>query len=99
MVVNMMWRMRQQTFAVVGSVKRQIVRAQEIIASGIEQVVAVTVYHQSLPVESIFFARRQRQVLVNRNRGMQRAAHESGFYDDGKLDVKIFGDIEGTGER
>jgi len=53
MVVNMMWRMRQQTPAVVGSVERQVVGAKEIIASGIDQVVAVAVYRQSLPVESV----------------------------------------------
>jgi hypothetical protein len=70
LVVNMMWRMRQQTFAGVGSVERQIVRAEEIIAGGIDQVVAVTVYRQSLPVERILFAQRQRRISANRNRDM-----------------------------
>jgi hypothetical protein len=56
LVVNMMWRMRQRTFAVVSSVERPIVRGKEIIASGIDQVVAVAVHRQSLPFESKLFA-------------------------------------------
>jgi len=99
LVVNMMWRMRQQTFAVVGSVERQIVRATENIAGGIDQLVAVAAYRQSLPVDCILFAQRQCHVLANWNRDMQSAAQKSGLFDDGELDVKTFRDIEGTGER
>ena len=99
MVVNMMWRMRQQTFAVVGSVEGQIVRATEIIAGGVDQVVAVAAYRQSLPVDCIVFAQRQCHILANWNRDMQSAAQKSGLYDDGEHDVKTFRDIEGTGQR
>ena len=98
LVVSMMWRMRQQTFAVVGSVERQIVRATEIIAGGIDQVVAVAAYRQSLPVESILFAQRQCHIVVNWNRDIQSTAQKSGLYDGGELDVKTLRDIEGTGE-
>jgi hypothetical protein len=99
LVVHMMRRMRQQTFAVVGSVERQIIRAKEIIASSIDHVVAVAAYHQSLPVQNLLFAQRQRQISTNGNRDMQSAAHKRGFNDDWELDMKSFRDIEGAGER
>ena len=60
LIVKMMRGMRQQLFAIVGSVEGQIVGAEEIITSGVDHVVAVAANRQFLPVEGILFAQRQR---------------------------------------
>lgn len=67
LVVNMIGRMRQQLFAVVGSVERQIVRAEEIITGGVDHVVTVVADRQFVPVESVLFAQRQRQIGADGN--------------------------------
>ena len=96
LVVNMVWWMGQRTLAVVSSVKRQIVRAKDIDADSVNQVVAVAAYNYSLPVKSILFAQRQRQISCNGDGEVQSAGDKGGFYGNGKLNMKIFGRDEGA---
>ncbi len=99
LVMNMVWWMRQRAPAVVGSVKRQIIRSQYVVAGSLSQVVAVAAHRQSLPLKRILFAQRQCQISAHRHRDLQSAANKGGFYGDGKLNVKIFGKGEGACER
>ena len=99
LVVSMMWWMRQQTSAVVGSVKRQIVRAKEVSAGSVDHVIAVAAYRQSLPIVTILFTQSKSHIPANGDSDLQSAANKYGFYANGELDVKTFRDIEGVGER
>ena len=45
---------------IVGPMKRQVICAKDVVASDINDVIAVAVYRQSLAVKNILLARRQR---------------------------------------
>jgi hypothetical protein len=44
LIMNVVRRMRQDSPAVVSAVKGEIIRAKDVIAGGVDQVVAVTAY-------------------------------------------------------
>jgi hypothetical protein len=56
LIMTVVRRMRQQSTAIVNAVKGEIVRAKDVAAGSVDQVVAVTAYRQFLPAENILFA-------------------------------------------
>jgi hypothetical protein len=70
LIMNVVRWMRQQSPAVVSAVEGEIIRAEDVIAGGVDQIVAVTPYRQFLPVENILFAQGECYISTNGDREM-----------------------------
>ena len=97
-VVHVVRRMSQCAAAIVGPVKRQIIRAKKVVAVAIDHVVAVAVYRQTSPVEGILLSQREGQIRADRESDVQCACGEGSLDSARKFQMKVIRERECLGE-
>jgi hypothetical protein len=95
-IMHVMRRMGQSAAAIVSLVEGQVVCSKKVVAGAVHQIIAITAYLQPRAPKSIFLVEGERQILTRGETDMEYAGNESSLGSDGKLDMKVFREVEGA---